>query len=107
MKHLAIHVTISGQGGHGSRPDLSVNPINCYAALYDALSQQLPVGCTFAVTHIDGGTQRNIIPDRLVFDGTFSFESDTAADFLRSRTEHICRHICAACGCTCQIQYYT
>lgn len=62
---MEFHITIQGKGGHGSRPDLSHNPIDCFAAVYSALQT---VGCT--VTRVEGGTAANIIPDALEFQGT-------------------------------------
>lgn len=53
-------ITIQGQGGHGSRPDLSHNPVDCFAAVFGALQG---TGCQ--ISQVDGGTAPNIIPDKL------------------------------------------
>lgn len=62
-------ITVTGRGGHGSRPDLSVNPIDCFAAIHTAL-RSLP---GFYVEKIDGGTSSNIIPAQVIF--TFRCEA--------------------------------
>lgn len=56
-------ITIGGKGGHGSRPDLSINPIDCFAAIHTAL-RSLP---GFFVERVDGGTSGNVIPAKVVF----------------------------------------
>ena len=65
-------VTVKGKGGHGSRPDLSINPIDCMVAICTALGR-LP---GFQVASIDAGTSGNIIPAQAVF--TFRCEADRA-----------------------------
>jgi|GEM_PF-3944775 len=59
---MELEITICGKGGHGSRPDLGINPVDCFAAIYGALQA---IGCT--VSRVDGGTARNIIPEQLRF----------------------------------------
>lgn len=66
---MNYRITIQGKGGHGSRPDLAYNPIDCFAAVYGALVQ---LRCRF--TQVDGGTAVNVIPDKLVF--TIEFDGD-------------------------------
>ena len=34
---MGFQITIEGQGGHGSRPDQSNNPIDCFVAIYQRL----------------------------------------------------------------------
>ena len=65
-------ITVTGKGGHGSRPDLSINPIDCMVAICTALGR-LP---GFSVETIDAGTSGNIIPARAIF--TFRCEADKA-----------------------------
>lgn len=83
---MEFNVTIHGKGGHGSRPDLSHNPVDCFAAVYGALQT---VGCK--ITVVDGGTAGNIISDALHFTCTCD-----DADALK----RILEHTCAAYRCT-------
>ena len=55
-------ITIRGRGGHGSRPDLSYNPVDCFTAAFGALQRFSP-----SITQVDGGTAVNVIPDKLIF----------------------------------------
>lgn len=82
---MEFRITIQGCGGHGSRPDLSRNPVDCFAAVYGALTS---IGCT--VLSVDGGTAGNIIPDAL----HFTCRGGTP-DILR----RIMDHTCAAYNC--------
>ncbi len=84
---MQFHITIQGRGGHGSRPDLSINPVDCFAAVYGALQT---VGCE--ITSVDGGTAGNIIPDALHFTCNCS---DPEA--VRRILEHTCAaYLCSA-----------
>lgn len=69
---MTYTITVIGKGGHGSRPDLSVNPIDCLAAIHTAL-KSLP---GFRVETINAGTSGNIIPAQAVF--TFRCDAEKA-----------------------------
>lgn len=83
---MEFNITIQGKGGHGSRPDLGCNPVDCFAAVYGALQA---VGCE--ITNVDGGTAGNIIPEALYFQGTCK-DMDAV--------KRILEHTCAAYRCT-------
>ena len=55
-------ITIQGRGGHGSRPDLSYNPVDCFVAVFGSLQRFGPT-----ITQVDGGAAVNVIPDKLIF----------------------------------------
>ena len=59
---MKYSITIQGRGGHGSRPDLSYNPVDCFAAVFGALQCFSPT-----ITQVDGGAAVNVIPDKLIF----------------------------------------
>ena len=83
---MEFSVTIQGKGGHGSRPDLSCNPVDCFTAVFGALQT---IGCT--INNVDGGTAANIIPEALHFTGSCN-DMDTM--------KRILEHTCAAYNCT-------
>lgn len=74
-----LDFSVVGRGGHGSRPDLSINPIFAVAQIINsyptAWVNQLDVTktVTLAVTKISGGTTGNIIPDEVSVLGTLRF----------------------------------
>ena len=82
---------LQGKGGHGSRPDLSRNPIDCFSAIHSMLSQ-LPVRLvnpfytsSIAVTYVRSGAKNNVIAPDLTFGGTARFFD--VADGFRFQTE--------------------
>jgi amidohydrolase len=81
-------VTIRGKGGHGSRPDLANNPIDCFVAVYNALSAirlryVSPFDrLTFSVGQLQSGGKSNVIPGELTFGGSARFyKKETGAAF--------------------------
>lgn len=77
---MRFDITLQGRGGHGSRPDLSHNPVDCFAAVFGALQQ---IGGS--ISFVDGGTAGNIIPDTLRFKG-----SCPDMDAMKRILEHTC-----------------
>lgn len=84
-------ITITGRGGHGSRPDNAVNPLDCFAAIHTALRAQ-----GYTPTRVDGGTSGNIIPNTLTV--TCQFSGD------RKLLNRVVEHTCSLYGCTADIQ---
>lgn len=77
---MTYTITIFGKGGHGSRPDLSVNPLDCFAAIHTALSRL----SGYVVETVDGGTSGNVIPARVCF----TFRCDAPADLIAQVAEN-------------------
>jgi amidohydrolase len=76
---FGFNVMIKGKGGHGSRPDLSVSPLDCFTDFYNHLkSMRLNAldpfqTITFSIGTINAGAAANVIPDTLQFSGTSRF----------------------------------
>jgi amidohydrolase len=74
-----VHFDVIGKGGHGSRPDLSINPVFAAAHVLTALGSAWPnridanETVTLGIATINGGTAPNIIPDRVRISGTLRF----------------------------------
>lgn len=93
-----VDITVQGRGGHGSRPDLSVNPVFCAAAILTNVStawvNQIPAGetVTLGVTGIQGGETANVIPDTARIFGSLRFfnaeEGRKAAALFQTVAEH-------------------
>lgn len=93
-----IDLTVQGRSGHGSRPDLAINPVFCAAAIatnaatawVNQIATDKPV--TLAISSIQGGVQGNIIPDSAHMLGTMRFfygeEGDKAIALIRTVAEH-------------------
>ncbi len=78
-----VDVTFVGKGGHGSRPDQSINPVFCAANALNnlavAFANQIDANetVTLGVTSIQGGDVGNVIPDKAHMIGSFRFFSET------------------------------
>lgn len=74
-----VDFDVIGRGGHGSRPDLSVNPVFCAANILTLLgtawTNQLDVTktVTLGITMIHGGSALNVIPDSVNIRGTLRY----------------------------------
>lgn len=94
----AVNMTVVGRGGHGSRPDLSINPVFCAASILTNLStawvNQISAGetVTLGMTTIQSGGVANVIPDTATLLGSLRFfnmeEGEKALGILKSVAEH-------------------
>lgn len=76
---IFFDITLEGQGGHGSRPDESVNPISAFTALYERF-QSLRLEkinpfetLAYSIGSVQGGFAPNVIPQTLNFKGSARF----------------------------------
>ncbi len=100
-------VTIEGQGGHGSRPDQAVNPIDAFTAIYNylqsmRLTKMTPYeALTYSVGTVTAGAVANVIPQTLRFKGTVRFmnRAEVGIPFQKEFTASVAR-IAEAFGCT-------
>lgn len=78
---FAFQIKIKGHGGHGSRPDLSQSPIDCFHAFYGNLQALRmrdvnPLEClTLSIGTVQAGSAYNVIPNELFFGGSSRFFS--------------------------------
>ena len=99
-----LSVTVRGEGGHGSAPHRSRDPITATAAMITALQTMVtrrfdifdPVVLTVGV--IEGGTKRNIIPDTARFEATVRRFSEDSATRLREAIDETLRGVAQAHG---------
>ena len=74
---MQYNITIQGRGGHGSRPDCAINPVDCFAAVYGALQHMNP-----QITQVEAGHAVNVIPDKLTFRMECSADAQTLNQWL-------------------------
>ncbi|MDP3058897.1 MAG: amidohydrolase [bacterium] len=102
----AIDFEVVGRGGHGSRPDLSINPVFAAASVLTALGTAWPnridanETVTLGITTIHGGIAPNIIPDKVKITGTLRFfnvlEGEKAVSVLRDVAFYAAKaHLCS------------
>jgi amidohydrolase len=101
-----ISFDVIGQGGHASRPDLSVNPIFAAANVLTAISiawnnqRDITKTLTLGITQVNGGETYNVIPNSVYIGGTIRFfdidEGKKGFELLRKVGEDIARaHNCS------------
>ena len=111
---IVFNITIEGQGGHGSRPDQSINPIDAFAAIYQGMLalrlQKIDPykELTYSVGTLNSGVVGNVIPQTLTFGGTVRmFDRDGAGMVFYEEFKHLVEKTCEAYKCTATFNRYT
>ncbi|MDR1217514.1 MAG: amidohydrolase [Oscillospiraceae bacterium] len=100
-----FRVTLRGLGGHGSRPDLANNPVDCFVAAYNALTAlRLRLVSpfepfSFSVGLLSGGEKENIIPPELTFGGSARYYSMAVGEEFAAAFDRILKGVAATYGC--------
>lgn len=90
-----FEIHIKGKGGHGARPDETVDPINIAAHTHIALqainSRELPVDSKVALTvgKLISGEISNVIPDTALLEGTIRTFNPLDREFIPKRIREI------------------
>ena len=106
---IQFEITVCGQGGHGSTPHLSINPMDGFLAIHEGLATyrgtnpQLPCVCN--VTGINYGTRPNVIGDSLSFTGCFRGFTQEDADIFRERLPQLAADMAARWKCTAEVNF--
>ncbi|MBQ1326075.1 MAG: amidohydrolase [Solobacterium sp.] len=103
---IMFDVTLKGRGGHGSRPDLSLSPLDAFAAIYQGMEglrmrridPYTPLTCS--IGRFEGGKTWNVIPDECRFAGSVRFfDRDKAAITFYNEFKAIIEHTAEAYNC--------
>lgn len=108
----ALHVTVHGQGGHGSIPYLSKDPVPVVAEIVTALQTMVarrfdifdPIVVTVGSLH--AGTRFNIIPDDAKFEAAIRSFSRESRDRVAELAPQLCREIASAHELFADIEYH-
>ncbi len=101
-----IDVTFHGKGGHGSRPDLAINPLYCAANYINnmavAFANQIDANqtVTLGITGVTGATSHNIIPDDTTVLGSMRFFNDEEGKKAVRIEKEVAEHTAAYNHCT-------
>ena len=104
-----FRVKLNGKGGHGSRPDLSINPIDAFIAFGAALQSVRmravsPDNClTYSFGALHAGQEPNIIPPELTFAGSCRFFDNNDGEFFSKKFHQILDNVCAEYGVTSEM----
>ncbi|WP_067473628.1 amidohydrolase [Actinomadura hibisca] len=100
----SLHVVLHGRGGHGSRPEATVDPVFMAAAtvmrLQGVVSREVAGGATAVVTvgALHAGTKGNIIADRADLHLSIRTSDPAVRDTVMAAVERIVRAEAAASG---------
>lgn len=101
-----VDFTVKGKGGHGARPDLSINPIfaaaNILTGLTNAWANQVDVTktVTLGLTQIHGGFANNVIPEEVKIGGSLRFYDLVEGEKAMEIVKNVARHTAEAHRCT-------
>src|SRR5699024_8377542 len=90
-----FEIEVIGKGGHGAMPHGSVDPVMMSAALISNLqtlaSREYNPMDTFvlSVCTLDAGTVPNIIPEKVIMEGTTRTFNDEVRDLLEGKMERV------------------
>lgn len=107
---FGFDITLRGEGGHGARPDLCQNPIDCFASIcaqINALRMRVVepdqvLTCSFGL--VQSGEKANVIPGSLRFAGTVrTFDVLGAGELFASEMKNVIEH-CAMIH-HCKVEY--
>ncbi|MEZ5371483.1 MAG: M20 family metallopeptidase [Microthrixaceae bacterium] len=105
-------VTVRGKGTHASTPHFGVDPMPAAAQLVGALNTMVTRRieafdpAILTVAHLTGGTTHNVIPERVLMEGTVRCVSGRTRDRVEELFAEVVHGVTAAHGCTAEIDYH-
>ena len=110
---VMFEVELIGKGGHGSRPDLANNPIDCFVAIANALKDVRMRHIapdriiTVNIGSVRSGSKRNIVPESLKFNGTARLFDVETGKLFKERLHSIIEGMAALYGCRAVYQEFS
>ena len=89
-------ITVRGQGGHGARPHLTIDPIAAAAQLITTIYQAVPRQndprdpLVVTIGSIQAGQANNVIPDVALLRGTIRSFAEATSNAARESVERVC-----------------
>ncbi|MBR2990629.1 MAG: amidohydrolase [Solobacterium sp.] len=103
-------LTVTGRGGHGSRPDQAIDPIRPAAMILNQItmipSSYFDPFRTLVISPcmIHAGTAYNIIPDTCTIEGNLRYFHLEDLDTVLAKMEEIAEHTAAAFGASAKME---
>lgn len=111
---MAFDITIEGCGGHGSRPDQAVNPIDAFWAIYGGMlslrMQKISPykTLTYSIGKVHAGVAGNVIPQTLNFSGSMrTFDTEGVGMNFYHAFRKLIDSTCEAYGCKAVYNAFT
>lgn len=104
-------ITIRGRGGHGSRPERTVDPIltatRVINTLYAIPTRRIGVlePVVISICSLHGGSNANVIPDEVVLEGTVRYLSRESGERLPELFEQAVKAECDYAGASYHLEY--
>lgn len=105
-----FYVKITGKGGHGAAPHLSIDPLLASAqavtALQSIVARNVPPMDTavVSVTSLHSGTTFNVIPQTAEFSGTIRTFNPEVREMVLKRFVEVVEGVVQASNCTAEIE---
>jgi len=105
-----FHVIVTGKGGHGASPNLTIDPVLACAQIITALqsivARNVPPLKTavVSVTSLHSGEAFNVIPSRAEFKGTIRTFEPEVRNRVLNRFNEIVSGVANAMGCNAEIK---
>lgn len=102
-------ITITGKGGHGAYPNLTVDPIHTAVQIYTALEGLIArnsdpeKNCVLTVGKFRSGNAANIIPDTAVLEGTLRTNDTHERELLVGKIREVANGIAEINGAKAEI----
>jgi carboxypeptidase Ss1 len=107
----SFKIIVKGRGGHGSRPDDTVDPIwigsQIVSTLYGLRSRVVPQTkpLVISVCSFHSGTKDNIIPDQAVLEGTIRTLDEDLRSMVKTKVAEMVNSLCSSMGAQCHVSF--
>lgn len=104
-----FRITVTGKGGHGAYPNLTVDPIHTAVQIYIALEGLIArnsnpeKNCVLTVGKFQSGNAANIIPDTAVLEGTLRTNDTHEREILVGKISEVANGIAEINGAKAEI----
>ncbi|HET9661308.1 MAG TPA: M20 family metallopeptidase [Thermomicrobiales bacterium] len=104
-------ITVYGRGGHGARPDITVDPIVIGSAIVNGLltlvsrEKNPVVPAVVSVGSFQSGNAANVIPDTAVLKGTIRSVTREQGEAVEMRLQALAEGIAASMGARTEIEF--
>ena len=106
-----IHITVTGRGAHGAKPNEGIDPILVASHIVTALQSIVSRGMepteagVITIGHISAGNAENVIPERAIMKGTARWFSPEVGDLLEAGVHRIATGVATAFGAQAEVEF--